>query len=246
MKKSLCFLSICFAALACCSACKKYNNPENPSDPKTEIIQAVKDACRPVYFEETIAEANGKAMRQPAATFIYVTHDLIELRGGEQENVDLPVMGIIVFDKFQEDVPTALYLDGGDGKEPVKVEIIEMFTPYLAISRLGVSAFATLGAKPIPLVTETVDGAPADSYLVDLKTIQRLGQDIDVLEAHKVENNLEKFENMAFMRMRCIAGSVQLSSIDQVKKIESDGPEDIFSIEPLEPAVGYLYLWTAF
>lgn len=233
MKKSLCILSICFAAFACCSACKKYNNPENPSDPKTEIINAVKDAALPVYFEETIAEANGRAIGQPAATFIYVTHDLIELGGGEQENVGLPVMGIIVFDKCQENVPDALYLGGGNCEKPVKVEKIEMVTPELAVVIIG-GGIVAMGATPIPLVTE-VDGAPADSYLVDLKTI--LGGQmakIDVRRTEEVENNLEHFENMAFLHMLCIGGSVRLSSIDQVKKIEIDGPEKHkFVFEPV-------------
>ena len=233
MKKSLCFLSICFAALACCSACKKYNNPENPSDPKTEIIQALQAAALPVYFEETIAEANGRPTGQPAATFIYVTHDLIELGGGEQENVVLPVMGIIVFDKCQENVPDALYLGGGNCEKPVKVEKIEMVTPELAIVIIG-GGIAAMGATPIPLVTE-VDGAPADSYLVDLKTI-KAGREarIDVRRTEEVEDNLEKFVDESFMRMLRIGGSVQLISIDHVKKIEIDGPEKHkFVFEPV-------------
>lgn len=145
MKKSLCFLSICFAAFACCSACKKYNNPENPSDPKTEIIQALQDAALPVYFEETIAEANGRPTGQPAATFIYVTHDSIELRGGEQENVSSQVMGIIVFDKCQENVPDALYLGGENGEKPVKVEKIEMVTPELGVGLIIGGGIAATG-----------------------------------------------------------------------------------------------------
>lgn len=238
MKKSLCILSICFAALACCSACKKYNNPKNPSDPKTEIKQAVKDACRPVYLEEVIEEANGKALiRHAAATAIYVTHDSIELRGGEQENVGSQVMGIIIFTSPLMEVPDALYLGGENGEEPEKVEKIEMVTPELAIVTIG----AMGRVKPIPLATENVDGAPADRYLVDLKTIQG-GQmaKIDVRMAKEVENNLEHFENMAFLRMLCIGGSVRLSSIDQVKKDVSEGPEDRRFF--LEPLVGWVFI----
>lgn len=233
MKKSLCILSICFAAFACCSACKHHNNPENPSDPKTEITNAVRAAALPVYHDWTVVRAKGEAvaLSAPAGWAIAIKTLYPIARGGEQEEGGLGIF--IVFFEPQVEVPTALYLDGGNGKEPVKVENIEMVTPELAVGLVIGGVFALLGVEPIQMASENVDGAPADSYLVDLKTTQRMGQGFDVLEADEVENNLEKFENMAFMRMHYDVEHILLSSIDQVMKIESDGPEDIFSIEPL-------------
>ena len=72
-----------------------------------------------------------------------------------------------------------------------------------------------------------VDGTPDENYLVDLATIQPdRAASIDVRKADEVENNLENFENMAFMRMFFAGDMVQLSSIDQVKKAVADGTGD--------------------
>lgn len=122
-------------------------------------------------------------------------------------------------------------LGGENGEETVKVENIQMITPTIGVVAFLDAVFVALRAKPIPSATVNVHG----DYLVDLKTIQA-GREarIDVRMAKEVESNLEHFENMAFMRMLCIEEGVQLRSIEQVKKIKSDGPgDDKFSLEPL-------------
>ena len=241
MKKSLCILSFCFAALACCCACKQHNNPENTDDPKTEIAKALQAAALPVYLEkreDVVVRAKGDTMallKEPAGVAVFLRAAGLKSKGGEQEDMHQAFIAIIAFNIVQEAVPTALYLGGENGEEPEKVENIEMVTPTIGVGMILGATFAAMGAKPLLLVEENVDGAPDNNYLVDLATIQpdRMAS-IDVRWAKEVENNLEHFAEKTFMRMLCIERSVQLRSIDKVYQMEGDGPEDDkFSIEPL-------------
>ena len=222
MKKSLCFLSICFAALACCSACIQHNNPENPADPKTEITNAVRAACCRVYREEVVVGAKGEAMRRLEAVgrALLVAEERKTLKGGEQE--DDFCYAIIAFNKFQENVPDALYFGGENGEETVKVENIEMVTPTLGVSVIG-AIFAGLGVEPIA-ATVNHDGAPADNYLVDLKTIEpdRMAS-IDVRRTEEVENNLEKFAEKCFLDLVFQQNQVFATGVSQVLKAVADG-----------------------
>ena len=145
-------------------------------------------------------------------------------KGGEQENDFL--YAIIAFNKFQENVPDALYIDGGDEKEPVKIENIQILTPYLAIVCLGVSASAALRVEPIQMARENLDGAPADSYLVDLATIEpdRMAS-IDVRWTEEVENNLENFAEKCFLDLVFQQKQVFATGVSQVLKAVADGED---------------------
>lgn len=223
MKKSLCILSICFAALACGSACKQYNNPENTDDPKTEIKQVIQAAALPVYREEIVVGAKGDRAEEykVAGTGILAKHDMLIQKGGNQEDDFL--YAIIAFDKCQENVPTALYFGGENGEETVKVEKIQMITPELALCEMP-DTFHIALVEPIQMATENIDGAPADSYLVDLKTI--LGGQMakfDVRRADEVENNLEKFAEKCFLDLVFQQKQVFATGVSQVLKAVADG-----------------------